>query len=380
MVDLSAQELPEPDALIGAPHPRFCPKIYGHSAAEAAFFDSFTAGRVHHAWLIHGPRGVGKASLVWSFARFLLAVPQDDGSMFAPAPPKNLHIPLDHPVAHRMTIMSEPRLFLLRRGMNAAKTGLAADILVNEVRKLKHFFQMSAADGGRRVAIIDAADELNSQAANALLKILEEPPSGVTFFLVAHQPWRLLPTLRSRCRDLRLAPLPGDDLALAMAQAGAAQSANMYTTLAELASGSVGAAMTLQNQAGLATYARLIALFSAIPGLSRPSALSLCETATGRGNESHFELILGLIDIFLARLAKAGAMGYAPPEAAPDEARVITMLAPNPLAARVWADLAQTLSMRARQGRAVNLDPATLLMDIVIKIDDASRHALQTHR
>ena len=182
MVDLSAQELPEPDALIGAPHPRFCPKIYGHSAAEAAFFDSFTAGRVHHAWLIHGPRGVGKASLVWSFARFLLAVPQDDGSMFAPAPPKNLHIPLDHPVAHRMTILSEPRLFLLRRGMNAAKTGLAADILVNEVRKLKHFFQMSAADGGRRVAIIDAADELNSQAANALLKILEEPPSGVTFF------------------------------------------------------------------------------------------------------------------------------------------------------------------------------------------------------
>ena len=165
-----------------------------------------------------------------------------------------------------------------------------------------------------------------------------------------------------------------------MAQAGAAQSANMYTTLAELASGSVGAAMTLQNQAGLATYARLIALFSAIPGLSRPSALSLCETVTGRGNESHFELILGLIDIFLARLAKAGAMGYAPPEAAPDEARVITMLAPNPLAARVWADLAQTLSMRARQGRAVNLDPATLLMDIVIKIDDASRHALQINR
>ncbi|MFB0994358.1 MAG: DNA polymerase III subunit delta' [Paracoccaceae bacterium] len=372
MANLTLQDQPEPDCLIGTPHPRLCAQVYGHKAAETTFLVSYRAGRLHHAWLIEGPRGVGKSSLAWKMMRFLLATPEDDGGMFASKPPKTLCIAKDHPVVRRINALSEPRLFLLRRGMNTSKTGLAAEILVDEVRKLKHFFQMSAADGGRRVAIIDSADDLNPHAANALLKVLEEPPAEVTLFLIAHQPWRLLPTLRSRCRNLRLDPLQPEVMAMAMEQAGAETQKDQIIPLSELAAGSVGVAMSLQNQSGLQLYSRIVKLFATLPHLNRTQALDLCDTAAGRGTEMQFDLILSLIDLFLVRLAKAGSMGYAPPEAAPDEARVITRLAPTRRAARAWAYLGQTLSLRARQGRAVNLDPAALLMDMILKIDEAA--------
>ena len=212
--------LPEPDRIDGAPHPRETARLIGHGAAEAAFLSAFRQGRLHHGWLISGPKGVGKATLAWRMARFLLATPEDDGGMFAPAPPETLDIAEDHPVARRMRAMAEPRLVLLRRGPNDKGTALSQVISVDEVRKVKSFFTLSAADGGRRVAIVDAADEMNTSAANALLKLLEEPPTGATLLLIAHQPNRLLPTIRSRCRTLRLQPLGPADLSQALTLAG----------------------------------------------------------------------------------------------------------------------------------------------------------------
>jgi DNA polymerase-3 subunit delta' len=161
-------------------------------------------------------------------------------------------------------------------------------------------------------------------------------------------------------------------MAMAMEQAGAETQKDQIIPLSELAAGSVGVAMSLQNQSGLQLYSRIVKLFATLPHLNRTQALDLCDTAAGRGTEMQFDLILSLIDLFLVRLAKAGSMGYAPPEAAPDEARVITRLAPTRRAARAWAYLGQTLSLRARQGRAVNLDPAALLMDMILKIDEAA--------
>ena len=208
-------ELPEPDRIEGAPHPRETARLYGHEAAEAAFLDAAISGRLHHAWLITGPRGTGKATLAWRLARFLLATPPagETGLFGAAPPPMSLDIDPEHPVARRMRALSEPGLFLLRRGANDKGDRLSAEIRVDEVRKLKGFFSLSATDGGRRVVIVDAADEMNTAAANAVLKLLEEPPRGAVLLLVSHQPNRLLPTIRSRCRELRLAPLAPDDLA-----------------------------------------------------------------------------------------------------------------------------------------------------------------------
>ena len=367
-----SDDILEPDRTPGAPHPRDTARLIGQSAAEAGFLDAYRAGRLHHAWMITGPRGVGKATLAWRIARFLLANPDDDGGMFAPPPPVTLDIDPASPVVRRIAAQSESRLTLLRRPYDDKTARLRTEITVDEVRKMKSFFTLSAADGGRRVAIIDAVDELNTSAANALLKLLEEPPPRVTLLLISHQPARLLPTIRSRCRELRALPLASADLAAALSQAGGDVTPDDRIRLAELAGGSVGEAFRLTNLDGLKLYGVLIALFATLPRLDRPRAQALADAGSGKGTEAQFDLIVTLIDLFLARLARAGTLGESPLEAARGEAALLARLSPDPEAGRTWADLAQSLTIRARRGKAVNLDPSALLMDMILKIDEVA--------
>ena len=237
---------------------------------------------------------------------------------------------------------------------------------------MKSFFSLSAADGGQRTAIIDSLDEMNTAAANALLKLLEEPPANVTFFLIAHQPARLLPTIRSRCRELRLTPLAPQDLADALTQAGGEVAPEDRAALAELSGGSVGEAFRLTNLDGLKLYAALVRLFATLPRLDRPQALALADLAAARGAAETFDLLVTLIDLFLARLSRYGVTGQLPAAAAPGEPPLFTRLAPHAVAARAWAELAQSLAARARRGKAVNLDPAALLMDMLLKVDETA--------
>ena len=362
--------LPDPDRLEGAPHPRETGVLFGHAQQEAEFLRTFQSGRLHHAWMITGPKGTGKATLAWRLARFLLATPEDDGGMFAAPPPTSLDIDAANPVARRLLQLAEPRNFLLRRAPNDKETALSQVISVDEVRKMKSFFALSAADGGRRTAIIDSLDEMNPAAANALLKLLEEPPANVTLFLIAHQPARLLPTIRSRCRELRLTALGPQDLADALTQAGGEVAPEDRTALAELSAGLVGGAFRLTNLDGLKLYASLVRLFTTLPRMDRPQAIALSEIGGARGAAETFDLVVTLIDLFLARLARHGATGQPMPEAAPREAALLARLSPDAAAARDWADLAQSLSARARRGKAVNLDPAALLMDMLLKVDE----------
>ena len=375
-----SDDLPQPDIVEGAPHPRMTPQLFGHQAAQADFLDSYANGRLHHGWLITGPRGVGKATLAWKLARFLLATPPlDDGGLFgAPEPPQSLDIEPDHPVMSRSRALSEPGLFLLRRGgrgstdsereKNREAGNFSNELTVHEVRKLHRFFAMSAADGGRRVVIVDTADEMNTQAANAILKMLEEPPARTTLLLLSHQPSRLLPTIRSRCRELRLSPLGADDLGAALAQAGAAP-ADDPAALAELAQGSVGDAFRLTNLNGLAIYAELVALYQSLPRLDRARAQSMAQAASARGAEARLALLFDLNDQLMARLARTGALGTPPAvQAAPGEAEMMQRLAPSPAAARHWADAAQQISARVAHGRSVNLDPAALVLDTVFRL------------
>ncbi len=371
------QDLPAPDQAPGAPHPREAVQLFGQDSAEQAFLQAFVSGRLHHGWLLAGPRGVGKATLAWRIARFLLATPdaQEDGLFGAPPPPVSLDIDPDNPVAHRVMAGSDPGLVSITRSAND-KTGKMRDqIVVEDVRKLGRFFGLSATDGGRRVVIVDAADEMNPSAANALLKMLEEPPARTTLLLISHQPSRLLPTIRSRCRTLRLTELSPHDLSRALEQAGAERPPDAATqeALATLARGSAGDALRLMSVGGLEIYAELIAILQSLPRLDRPRTLKLAESAAQRGGDDRFRLMLDLTDILLARLARTGASGQPPsPLAAPGEAELLARLSPNAAQARAWASLSAQISARTRHGLAVNLDPAALVLDMIVKIQDVA--------
>ncbi|MDO6731895.1 DNA polymerase III subunit delta' [Marinovum sp. 2_MG-2023] len=367
-----SDDVPQPDQIDGAPHPRDTPRLIAQEAAEQAFLTAVGSGRLHHGWMIAGPRGVGKATLAWRIARHLLANPPgaDDGGMFgAPPPPDTLDVAADHPVARRIAAGSEPGLFRLVRPWDDKAKRLRAEITIAEVRKLKSRFALSAADGGWRVVIVDAADDMNPNAANALLKLLEEPPARSTLLLVTHQPSALLPTIRSRCRMLNLRPLAPPDMSAAMQQAGVDVTPEEADALAALSAGSVGDAIRLSLNEGPALYGAIISLLDSLPRLDRARALKLAEAATARGAEDRVNTIFSLLDLALIRLARSGATGQMPlPAAAPREAEVFARLAPDARRARAWAEIGQEIAARTRHGRAVNLDPAALILDTMIKL------------
>ena len=371
---MSADALPALDQAEGAPHPRETERLFGQDRVIAQFLEAYNADRLHHGWLVTGPRGVGKATLAWAIARFLLATPPAGhaGLFGAPPPLASLRVDPDHPVARRILAGADPGLFALRRGHDD-KTGRPKSMItVDETRKLAGFFNLSAADGGRRVVIVDSADDLNVNAANALLKMLEEPPARATLLLISHQPARLLPTIRSRCRELRLDRLAPADMALALDQASIAVEPAQAAALTELSSGSVGDAIRLINLNGLQLYADLIDMLGTLPNLDRQRVLRLAETLAQRGKETRLDLFLTLLDIAMARLARTGVMGQPPHvQAAPHESTVLARLAASPQDGRRWAELSSSMGDRLRHGRAVNLETTALLTDAFLKLETA---------
>ena len=367
---MAETELPDPTQMDGTRHPRATPDLVGHDGAEAEVLAALQSGRFHSGWLLTGPQGVGKATLAYRMAAHLVAAPEP--GMFGP--PDTLVLPADDPDLALIHAGAHPRLKVLRRGPNEKGDRISQDIRAADVRALKSFFHLSAPDGGRRVVIVDSADEMNPTAANAILKELEEPPPRTVLILVSHQPWRLLPTIRSRCRTLRLGPLPAGDLARALSLQDLA--VEQPEALAVLAGGSVGRAVAMLSGGGLQLYEEIVRLMADLPRLDRPRARTLAEAATGRTGETRFRLTLDLLDLFLARAAQAGASGEPSTQGAPGEARLLARIAPDARSARHWADLQQALSARARHGQAVNLDPAALILDMLFRIEAEARRLI----
>ena len=212
--------------------------IVGQDKAVEAFAAAWAARKLHHAWLLAGPRGVGKATFAHAAARRVLAD--------AAGPPvgyPRLETPDDHPIVRLVEAGSHPDMRWLERLPREKGDGLARDITVRQIRQLGEFMGMTAALSPWRVAVIDSMDELNKEASNALLKMLEEPPPNTLFFLVSHAPGRLLPTIRSRCRRLTFDPLDDDAMTSILGAHSAGLSDAERKRIALMSFGSAGRAL-----------------------------------------------------------------------------------------------------------------------------------------
>jgi DNA polymerase III subunit delta' len=261
------------------PHPRETPVLFGHAAAEATLFGAYRSGRIPHAFLIVGPKGIGKATLAYRMARFVMAHPD-------PAAPEvrnavSLAVDDNDPVARRIAAQGQPDLLVIERVLND-KGVLHKLIRVEDVRETVPFFGSTAREGGWRIAIVDAVDELNASGANALLKVLEEPPERALLLLVSHSTSRVLPTIRSRCRILTLRPLEWADLTAAIAVATGREADDPeIAAAAAAADGSVARALSMLNGDALGLRQNATAMLDRLPATDTKALHALGEAIAG---------------------------------------------------------------------------------------------------
>ena len=286
-----------------APYPRANPLLLGHEAAEATLLDAMRAGRLHHAWLITGPDGVGKATLAYRFARFLLS---------GQPPGDSLYLDPKHLTFRRVAATSHADLLTIELQRNTKTGRMRSQIAVEDVRKINAFMALTPAEGGWRVAIVDGAEDLNQNSANALLKILEEPPNRAILLLTCAAPGRLPPTIRSRCRRLRLSPLPDEPMARLLADYLPDLTQDERGRLTTLAEGCPGRALLLAEEEGLKIAALVDQVFAAMPNLPPIRALEVAD-ALGR-SETGFSTFMDLLRADLAAAVRDAARGQADPE------------------------------------------------------------------
>jgi DNA polymerase-3 subunit delta' len=282
-------------------HPRKARYLLGHLAAEQRMRQAFESGKLHHAWLISGPKGIGKATLAYRFAGFALAG--------GDSPSGDLGIDPQSRTAHWLASRSHPDLFVLERRWDSKTRKLKSELAVDDARLLSDFFGLTAGSGGWRVAIIDAADDLNHASANALLKLIEEPPPKCLLLLVCNQPGRLLPTIRSRCLRIDLQPLSQDETMRVLSELPLEEPPEheALETAVKLSGGSPGRGLELLRSAGAKSFAAFL-------GAGRMSSVSLVEFGNRFGSRTstadEFEVFINLLDGWIGSQArKAGRAG-----------------------------------------------------------------------
>jgi DNA polymerase-3 subunit delta' len=287
---------------IAAPHPRETTALFGHREAETALLDAYRSGRIPHAWLIGGAQGIGKATLAYRMARFVLA----HRNPLLPAVERAQRLSVDpsDPVARQVAAGSHGGLLTLERTLNERGV-MRTVITVDETRETISFFGSTAAVEGWRVCIVDTVDELNPNAANALLKILEEPPQQSLFLLVSHAPARVLPTIQSRCRKLPLRPLATGDVIRAAALAtGIAADDPALAQAAQAAEGSVARALTLLGGDALKLHQRTAALLATLPQVD-PRELHALGDALGLSDRVALAAFVDSVDRWVADRLRA---------------------------------------------------------------------------
>ncbi len=336
----------EPDRLDGFPHPREAAVLVGHHEAQRAFAGGLRQGRLHHAWLIGGPQGIGKATFAYQAAKHLF----DPAHVASDA--AGLKTDPATQASRLVAGLAHPDLVVLRRQPSTEKKGPTTQIPVETVRRALDVFASTASGGGWRVCIVDSADDLNVAGANALLKVIEEPPPRAIFLIVAHQPGRVLPTIRSRCRKLMLKPLTEDEIRTVLAGFNLQENAGGIEQALKQADGSVRKALSRLDPGTSALIADTMALLGSLPAYKISDALGMADKLAGRAAEADFEVFLEAVEDWVSETLRHNAAGGA------------RRLAPL---AEVWDKLVHSI----RETDVLNLDRKPVVLSIFQDLSDA---------
>ena len=347
-------EIDEADRFGDLPHPREMLDLVGHAEAEQSLLDAYRSGRMHHAWILGGLEGIGKAVLAYRFARFVLT--HGDPSAPVVRAAGSLDVDANARAARLVAGQAHPDLFVLRREWNEKNKKPFTDIRVDDVRKANHLFGSTASAGGWRIIIVDSVENLNANSANALLKVLEEPPARALFLMVAHQPGRILPTIRSRCRMLALRPLETPQIERILTGLGEIDASPAHIAEAvSAAEGSVKRAFRLIDSETHAFRAKLLALFEALPVIDERLALQIAEETLKRDGVA-FEHFVETTEAYLS--AAVGARLSSGP------AKIIR-----------FAEAYEAFAAKRREAEIYNLDRRPLVLATIAELADAVRHA-----
>ena len=344
----------EADKVDGAPHPRHATMLVAHRAQERDLLAAFKADRLPHAIILGGPEGIGKATLAWRFARFLVANPDPA----AAAEATDLAVAPSSRAAAAVGALSHPDVIVLRREINEKTRRFYSEIRADDVRRAIGLFQRAAGAGGYRICIIDSAEDLNRSSANALLKLIEEPPPRSLFLMIAHRPGLLLPTIRSRAQVLRFAPLHPPEIVEVVASLGAPWvdlPATGVSAAAERAGGSAKTALRLLGQRGVELHRHVAHILDQLPRVDWREVHKLADQTSGRDGEVALEGLLATAYDWIGSKVRHAA--------GPASGLV------------VYAEAWDAIAAQAREVDALNLDKRALVLFVFTELAAAARRA-----
>lgn len=343
-----------------APEPRENPILVGQERAEALLLAAYRAQRLPHAWLLTGPRGVGKATLAFRFARFLFAGGAEGQDLFSGS--ATLAVDPMGAASRRVASGGHADLLVIEKSYDPKRRRRRSEIVVDDVRQIADFLHLTPAEGSWRIVIVDGADDMNRNAANALLKALEEPPERSLLLMTATSPGRLLPTIRSRCRHLALAPLTEPEIAELLRRYLPAVTVAEALSLAQIADGSIGRALDLAEADGVALDSELKVLLAALPDLDGAAIDRFADKVGRFGADESFRLAAELLPARLARIIRDAACGEGTPP------KLVTR---HPLDhwVEVWEKLVNLFALVD----VANLDRRQVMMNAFFALEEASR-------
>jgi DNA polymerase III subunit delta' len=337
--------------------PRANPDLIGHAATEETLRQLADSGRLPHALLLSGPRGIGKATLAFRLARFVLWQSGEGAAsdMFGAPTGHGLAVPPESGVFRRVAAGGHADLLTVERAFDPRRKRLRSEIVVDDVREIASFLHLTAAEGGWRVVIVDGADAMNRNAANALLKILEEPPQRALLLLVAHSPGRLLPTIRSRCRHMKLSALPAESVRALLSRYYPGLDDTAAAEIVDLAEGSIGRALELAGEGGVELHRTMVAMLTRRPGLDPLALHGFADKLARADAEDSYRAIEELLRQHLARQA------------------VIAARVGHRREAARWASLRDDISNDFACSDGLNLDRKQTILSAFFAIEQAAR-------